>query len=142
MGGDRQNARSSEMKLGPNWRKQMHLDRAKVLAPGQHPYDPPKSSTDPVGYALERLQTYLIWCDEHRNSYEKARERNPTDAANEMSCLKDAIEQAILHLHRLTELVLIGQGMDSKKELPNGLCNEVWDRTVKIIAHGRGLGPV
>lgn len=115
----------------------MHLDPEQIAPPGQHPYDPPKAGVDPVGYSLERLQTYLIWCDEHRASYEKDRNDNPGDAENEMSCLKDAIEQAILHLQRLTELVLAGHGVDSEKIPPKGLCGEVWSRTVEAIARQR-----
>ena len=82
----------------------MHSDNMKISPPGHHRYDPPKEDVDPIAYALERLETYLIWCEEHRTSYEKDRINKSGNADNEMSCLKDAIEHAILHLQRLTEL--------------------------------------
>jgi len=115
----------------------MAVDGKQIAPPGEHPYDPPKADVDPVGYALERLQTYLIWSEEHRASYEKARDGKKGDADNEMSCLQDAIEQAILHLQRLTELVLAGRGVDSNKSLPKNLCGEVWNRAVDSIAQQR-----
>jgi hypothetical protein len=97
----------------------MHFDNEQIAPPGQHPYDPPKANVDSVGYALERLQTYLIWSEEHRASYEKAHKDNPADADYEKSCLKDAIEQAILHLQRLTALVLaLVTVWTRKKSLP------------------------
>jgi hypothetical protein len=115
----------------------MHFNNEQIAPPGQHPYDPPKADVDPVAYALERLQTYLIWIEEHRASYEKVRNENPNDADNEMNCLKDAIEQAIMHLQRLTELILAGHGLDSKKNLPKGLCDKVWSRTVDYFSRQR-----
>jgi len=113
----------------------MHFENEKVALPGQHPDDPSKADIDPVGYALERLQAYLIWSEEHRASYEKARQSKPEDADNEMNCLKDAIWQAIKHLQRLTELVLTGQCIDPKKKMPKGMYSEVWNRTVESIRH-------
>jgi hypothetical protein len=115
----------------------MHFDDEQIAPPGQHPYDPPKSGVDPVAYALERLQTYLIWCESHRASYENARNDHPRSADNEMSCLRDAIEHAVVHLQRLTELVLAGHGVDSEKIPPKGLCGVVWRRTVESIARQR-----
>ena len=47
------------------------MDMNKVLLPGEHPLDTRKPNTDQVGHALERLQTFLIWVDEHRRSFEK-----------------------------------------------------------------------
>ena len=115
----------------------MQFDKETITPPGQHPHDPSKGDIDPLGYALERLQTYLIWSDEHRASYEKARNTNLGDAENELNCLKNSIERAIIHLQRLSELLLAGYGVDSKKKLPNNLCGEVWNRIVQNIEQQR-----
>jgi hypothetical protein len=117
----------------------MHPDHENIAPPGQHFMDPAKPDIDPVSYALERLQTYLIWCQEHRASYVQTRDTNPRDAANEMNCLKDAIEQAILPVQRLTELILAGHGVDSKKKPPKGLCNEIWRRAVESLVREKQI---
>ena len=109
------------------------MDKREILPSGQHPYDPSRQDIDPVGYALERLQTLLIWIEEHRSSFEILRNTNPTSAENELGCLKDSTEQAVMHLHRLTELLLAGYTIDPQKQLPKGLCGEVWSRMVDIF---------
>lgn len=119
----------------------MELENKKIIPPGQHPQDPSNTDVDPVGYALDRLQSYLFWCDEHRASYEKVRNESPDEADNEMACLKQAIEGAILHLQRLTELILAGYGVDSEKHLPKNLCGEGWKRLVHHLSRD-GLGEV
>src|SRR5258708_3546527 len=97
------------------------MNKSFALEPGKHPCDPNRQDLDPLGYALERVQTMLIWIDEHRASFEKLRDTDPKDAENELHCLQDATRQALLHLERLTELILSGYGIDSSKDLPKGL---------------------
>src|SRR5262249_22764744 len=78
---------------------------------------------DQVARCLERLQTFLVWIDEHRASFEKDRETNPQSANSELRNLKDSTEQAAVYLQRLTELLLAGYTTDPQKVLPKGLCN-------------------
>jgi hypothetical protein len=108
------------------------MDQTRILPPGQHPRDPASADIDALGYALERLQTLLIWVDEHRSSFEKLRISDAASAANELACLKNSADQAVLHLHRLTELLLAGYAIDPNKRLPKSLCSEVWLRFAEI----------
>jgi hypothetical protein len=109
----------------------------EILPPGQHPRDSRKPDMDQVAHALERLQTFLIWIDEHHRSYEKERDTDPESAASELDNLRDSTEQAVLHLQRLTELLLAGYTIDPDKVPPKGLCNEAWARWVQLVLHDR-----
>lgn len=113
------------------------METNKVLPPGEHPFDTRRSNADQVGYALERLQTFLIWIDEHRASFEKERDTDPQSANAELRNLQDSTEQAVLHLQRLTELLLAGYSINSDKELPIGLCGQVWGRWVQFLRQER-----
>ena len=113
------------------------MDRNEVLPPGQHPWDSRKPDMDQVAHALERLQTFLVWIDEHRRSFEKDRDADPQSAGSELRNLQDSTEQAVLHLQRLTELLLAGYTTDPNKASPKGLCNEVWGRWVQFLLHAR-----
>src|ERR1019366_10068145 len=115
------------------------MDKRAILPIGEHPVDPLKNSIDPIGYALKRLQTHLIWIDEHRAAFEKLRDSDPNNAKNELNCLKDSNEQAILHLQRLTELLMLGHVIDPQKDLPKDLCSEIWCRTVEIVQRARAI---
>jgi hypothetical protein len=109
------------------------MNKQMVLPPGQGPLDPRREDVDPIGFFLERLQTLLMWMDEHRSSFESLRNSDTEDAEAELRNLKDATEQAILCLQRLTELFLAGCAIDPNKRLPKGLCGEVWLRFVQIL---------
>ncbi len=100
------------------------MDKNDILPPGQHPSDPSKPEIDPIGYSLDRLQTNLIWIDEHRSSFEQLRHTNPDDAENELRYLRDAAQQALTHLQRLMELVLTGYTVDPNKRLPQTLIDQ------------------
>ena len=113
------------------------MDKRDILPPGQHPRDSGKPDIDEVAYALERLQTFLSWIEEHRGSFEKERDTDPESAAAELRHLQDSTEQAVLHLHRLMELLLAGYGIDAGKALPRGFCNEHWLRKVLILLRER-----
>ena len=113
------------------------MDSNDVLPPGQHPRDSRKPDMDQVAYALERLQTFLMWIDEHQRSFEKERDTDPLSAASELNNLRDSTEQAVLHLQRLTELLLAGYTIDPDKVPPMGLCNEAWTRWVQLLLHDR-----
>ena len=104
-----------------------------AVTPIYHPQDPSKMDIDTIGYALEKLQTYLIWSEAHSASYMNARNIDIDNAKNKMSCLRDAIYNAVLHLNRLTELIISGQGIDRSKKIPRGLSGEVWQRIVADI---------
>ncbi len=112
------------------------LDLHEVLPPGEDPLDSSRPDVDAVGFALERVQTMLIWVEEHRASFEKLRQTDPEGAAAELNNLKDATEQAVLYLQRLTELLLSGQSIDTHKRLPKGLCSDVWVRFVETLHRG------
>lgn len=113
------------------------METNMVLPPGEHPFDTRRPNADQVGYALERLQTFLIWIDEHRGSFEKERDSDLQSANAELRNLQDSTEQAVVHLQRLTELLLAGYSINSDKELPKGLCGQVWSRWVQILRQER-----
>jgi hypothetical protein len=113
------------------------MNKNDVLPPGEHPFDTRRPHTDQVAYALERLQTFLIWIAEHRASFEKERDTDPQNANAELRNLEDSTEQAVLHLQRLTELLLVGYTIDTDKELPKGLCGQVWVRWVQLLRQER-----
>jgi len=113
------------------------MDKSDVLPPGQHPRDSRKPDMDQVAHALERLQTLLIWIDEHRASFEKKRDTSPYYADSELRFLQNSTEQAVLHLQRLTELLLAGYTIDQDKVSPKGLCSEVWARWVQFLLQDR-----
>src|SRR5688572_17854701 len=108
------------------------MDKGDVLPPGQHPRDTRRPDVDQVGHALERLQTFLLWIDEHRASFENERSADGGSADAELRNLQDSTEQAALHLQRLTELLLAGYAMDPGK-VPMGLSNERWARWVQLL---------
>jgi hypothetical protein len=113
------------------------MDKRDVLPPGHHPRDSRNPDIDQVGHALERLQTFLKWIDEHRASFEKERDTDPQSADAELRNLQDSTEQAVLHLQRLTELLLAGYTIDPDKVSPKGLCNESWVRWVQLLLQER-----
>jgi hypothetical protein len=106
--------------------KEDAMSDLKIIPPGEHPYDPIKKDIDPVGFALERLQTYLTWIDEHRASFEKMRASNPTEAERELEYLADSTREALRYFLRLSELLLGGHGFDPNKRLPRGLFAPQW----------------
>ena len=109
------------------------MEKRDILPPGKHPVDPRSAQVDPVAFALERIQTCLMWIEEHRSSFEKDRSSNPESAESELGYMKGSAEQAVLHLQRLTELLLAGYTIDPNKTLPKGLCAPPWDRYVEIL---------
>jgi hypothetical protein len=96
-------------------------NKPDILPPGEHPNDPAKKDLDAMGFALDRVQTLLVWIDEHRASYEKHRNIDPESAENELHCLRVATRDALIYLQRLSELVLAGYTIDPRKRLPRGL---------------------
>lgn len=92
-----------------------------TLPPERHPFDPYKEDIDPIGFALARLQTLLIWIEEHRASFEVFRHTDSASAENELGHLKNSTDQAMAHLQRLKELLLAGCTIDPNKRLPKGL---------------------
>jgi hypothetical protein len=92
-----------------------------TLPPGQHPYDPAKADIDAVGFALDRVQTFLVWIDEHRAGFEKLRHTDQQAAEAELSKLRHATVQGMRYLQRLSELLLAGYTFDRTKRLPEGL---------------------
>jgi hypothetical protein len=108
------------------------------LPPGQHRYDPVKKDLDPIAFALDRVQTFLVWIDEHRATFEKARDTDKEFAEAELSNLRDSISQGMVYLQRLSELLLAGYTIDPSKRLPESLRREWFSSYV----NGRlGRGP-
>ncbi len=97
-------------------------DAGRPLPPGEHPYDPVKKDLDPIGFALSRVQTFLVWIEEHRATFEKYRSTDPEFAESELSNLRDSTLQAMVYLQRLSELLLAGYTNDPDKRLPESLC--------------------
>jgi hypothetical protein len=92
-----------------------------ILPPGQHPYDPAKTDIDAVGFALHHVQISLAWINEHRASLEKFRNIDPARADSDLSNLRVCIRDAMIHLQRLSELILAGYTIDPNKRLPESL---------------------
>lgn len=109
------------------------MDNHMILPLGQDPLDPLRENIDPIGFFLERLQTLLLWMEEHRSSFEELRNSDKEDAESELRNLKNATEQAALYLQRLTELLLAGGTIDPGKRLPKDLGGEVWLRFVQTL---------
>src|SRR5262249_29595123 len=107
------------------------------LPPGQHPYDPVKKDLDPVGFALYRVQTFLVWIDEHRAAFEKARDTDKECAETELSNLRDATSQGMIYLQRLSELLLAGYAIDPGRRLPESL-HRGWFSSYVDGMRGRG----
>ena len=102
------------------------MDKPVILPPGQHPDDPSNKDIDAVAYGLERVQTFLLWIDEHRSSFEKVRNSDPASAETELRYVEDSTKQALSHLQRLIELLLAGYTVDPNKLLPKGLSQREW----------------
>jgi hypothetical protein len=111
----------------------------RPLPPGQHPYDPLKKDLDPIGFALYRVQTSLVWIDEHRAAFEKARDTDKEFAEAELSNLRDSTLQGMIYLQRLSELLLAGYTVDPSKRLPESLCRG-WFSSYVDGERGRGPG--
>jgi hypothetical protein len=92
-----------------------------VIPPGESPIDPAVKDIDPVAFALDRARTYLHWIEEHRSSFEVARESDPDVAARELGYLAHSTQEARIHMARLVELLLAGYTIDPFKRLPRGL---------------------
>jgi len=105
---------------------QHELDTREIASPGKHSFDPATPDIDPIGFALERLQTMLKWIDDYRASFEKLRNSEPDRAESQLRNLEDATEQGVAHLQRLTELLLSGYTIDPNKRLPRGLSQPHW----------------
>jgi hypothetical protein len=112
------------------------MDDREILPLGQHPCDPSKEDIDPIAFSLERLQTLLMWIDEHRSSFEILRGSEPINADTELGYLRDATEQTVLYLQRLTELLLAGYAINPEKRLPKGLSTQAWERLVQAVRRG------
>lgn len=97
------------------------MDRSSVTPPGESPIDPAVKDIDPVAFALDRARTYLHWIEEHRASFEAARESDPKAAERELDNLAHSTHEARLYLARLVELLLAGYTIDASKRLPRGL---------------------
>jgi hypothetical protein len=104
--------------------------QANITPPGRHVLDPAKQDIDPVAYALHQVQTYLLWIEEHRASFEKLRKDDESGAETELAYLKDSTLQALGHLQRLSELLMAGYGIDAKKRLPDGLKRDSFSSVV------------
>ena len=89
--------------------------------PGEHPDDPYVNDIDPLAFALSRVQTMLVWIEEHRASFEALRGDDPKEAEKELKYLRNVAFQAIKYMNRLSELVLSGYQIDPNKRLPKDL---------------------
>jgi hypothetical protein len=99
-----------------------------MVPPGDHPYDPLNRDIDPLAFALAKVQTHLLWIDEHRGSFEAARQDDPETAERELGYMRLSIKDAIIYLKRLSELVLAGYVIDQDKRLPKGLITRFFER--------------
>jgi hypothetical protein len=112
------------------------MERREIRPPGQHPTEMHKKDIDAIAFALDKLRTFLFWIDEHRSSFEANRTTDPENAESGLHNLRDSTEQAMVHLQRLTELLLAGYTIDPNKRLPKGLYGE--DRLRSYLDRLRG----
>lgn len=96
------------------------MDRSNVIPPGESPNDSSVKDIDAVAFALDRVRTYLFWIDEHRASFEAARESDREEAERELGMLARSTQEARRHMARLVELLMAGYGIDPSKRLPHG----------------------
>ncbi|SRR5258708_7644209 len=124
---------------GPNYldRSFQLINQNENLTPGKHPLDPFKEDLDPVAFALKQTKVFLVWIDEHLSSFEKLRESDVEEANRELGNLRDAAEQAILYMNRLSELVLSGSQINPSKRMPRDLSSPGWIRLVDYIRRKR-----
>jgi hypothetical protein len=94
---------------------------SNVLPPGDSPLDPHIRDIDAVAFSRGKVRTFLLWIDEHRASFEKARATDPDTAERELAFLAHATGEALKHAGRLTELLLAGYSIDPSKRLPRDL---------------------
>ena len=97
------------------------MNKDKIAPPGESPDDPYTKDIDAVAFALDRVRTHLIWIDEHRASFETARNSDPETAESELLNLAHSTEEARRHMTRLVELLLAGYTIDPAKSLPRDL---------------------
>lgn len=92
-----------------------------VTPPGASPIDPRAKDIDPVAFALERVQTFLAWIEEHRASFEAARGSDPETAERELRYLAHSTDETKKHMARLVELLLAGYTINPALRLPRNL---------------------
>jgi hypothetical protein len=93
----------------------------KVPPPGEGPNDPALKEIDAVAFALDRVRAYLYWIEEHRASFEAARDTDPAVAEREMANLAHSAQEGRKYMDRLVELLLAGYTIDPSKQLPRDL---------------------
>ena len=113
------------------------MKKELILPVGQHPLDSLNSNIDPISFCLERVQTMLLWIDEHYSGFMKKRMLEQENAESELGYLKNANDQAILYLQRLTELLIQGRTVDNNKSIPTGLSSDTWLRVVDMLGPDR-----
>ena len=96
------------------------MDADKLTPLGQNPIGPSVKDIDPVAFALERVQTHLVWIDEHRRWLRGRPWVGPGDRRARAAALGPLHRGARKHMARLVELVLAGYTIDPSK-LPRGL---------------------
>jgi hypothetical protein len=108
-------------------------NNADVLPPGEHPYDPKSRDVDPVAFALHRVQTLLVWIEEHRATLQKALLTDAETVEDELSNLRAATRDAMLYLGRLSELLLAGHAIDHNKRIPDALSGPWFNSCLKEV---------
>lgn len=93
----------------------------------------PKPKGDPVQFSLSRIKGLLMWIDEHHRSFEMLHQSDPRRAESELGFLRNSMEQAILHVQRLSELIDAGGNLKHSTEQPEHIPADVWERLVKLV---------
>lgn len=114
------------------------LENVSVLSPGQHHSDSGQNDLDPVGLVLYRVQTLLVWIDEHCAAFERERHSNHQAAECELSNLRNSILQEMMYLQRLSELILARHTINPKKRLPEPLSQDWFSTYVKRLCDNVG----
>ncbi len=96
------------------------MESRETNPPDKHPSDLPRG-VDPVAGHLREIAVNLVWMDQYRLNIEHYLKNDPSGVESEMVYLHDAIDDAIKHIRRLTELLLAGATIDPKKRIPRDL---------------------
>jgi hypothetical protein len=96
------------------------MTTADFLPLGQHQLDV-DWDRDPIRFLLHSLWVCLFWTEEHAVAVEIHRRENaPDDEQRELGYLPGKLDDALQHLARLIELLLLGHRIDWQKLGPRG----------------------
>ena len=100
------------------------IPNREIPPPGASSVDPYKEDIDPVGFAISRTLSHLVWIQEYATAAARLSQSDPERAQQELRYLLDAADRALTHSRRLRDLLLAGHILDPTKRLPDGLAEQ------------------